>query len=116
MNCMKCGKELKSSGVFCEECLAEMEKYPVKPNITVKLPYRPAPAPVRKRSKKQKYVKLEDQVRHLKKVRNWLVVLLVAVFLAFGITSAMVLHLLDIDADDFGIGQNYGTIETGDTN
>lgn len=114
MNCMKCGKELKTSGVFCEECLADMEKYPVKSNITVKLPYRPAPAPVRKR--KQKYVKPEDQIRHLKKVRNWLVVLLITALLAFAAASAMVLHLLDVSVEDFGIGQNYGTIETDETN
>ena len=115
MNCMKCGKELKNSGVFCESCLADMEKYPVKSNITIQLPNRSAPAPVRKRARRQKYIKPEDQIRHLKKVRNWLVVLLMAALLAFAVTSAMVLHLLDVDADGLGIGQNYGTIETDDT-
>ena len=113
MNCMKCGRELKTSGVFCEDCLADMEKYPVKPNITIHLPYRPAPAPVRKR--KQKYVKPEDQIRHLKKVRNWLIGLLIVAILAFAASAAMLLHLLDVDAEDFGIGQNYGTIEADET-
>lgn len=115
MNCMKCGTELKNSGVFCESCLADMEKYPVKANITIQLPARSAPAPVRKRTRRQKYVKPEDQIRHLKKVRNWLCVVLVAALLAFAATSAMVLHLLDVDAENFGIGQNYGTIETDET-
>ena len=113
VNCMKCGKELKNGGVFCEECLADMEKYPVKSNISVHLPYRPTPAPVRK--KKQKYIKPEDQIRHLKKVRNWLVTLLIVALLAFTATAVMLLHILDVNADDFGIGQNYGTIETNES-
>lgn len=115
MNCMKCGKELKISGVFCEECLAEMEKYPVKSNISVHLPHRPAPTPTRKRSRKQQHVKPEDQIRHLKKVRNWLCLLLTVAILAFAATAAMLLHYLDVDVEDFGIGQNYGTIETDET-
>ena len=112
MNCMKCGRELKTSGVFCEECLAEMEKYPVKSNISVHLPHRAPPAPARKRNRRQKYIKPEDQIRHLKKVRNWLSLLLVVALLAFGAAAAMLLHFLDVDAGDFGIGQNYNTIET----
>ena len=51
LNCTKCGVELKNSGVFCEDCLADMEKYPVNPNVTVRIPYRPAPAPVKKAKK-----------------------------------------------------------------
>ena len=115
MNCMKCGKELKAAGVFCEECLADMEKYPVKPNITVHLPHRSAPTPARKRSRRQKYVKPEEQIRHLKKVRSWLCVLLTVVLLAFAATAVMLLHLMDGNAGGFDIGKNYDTIETTET-
>lgn len=115
MNCMKCGTEIKGSGVFCEECLAEMEKYPVKPNITVQLPIRPAVAPARKKVRRQRHIKPEDQIRHLKKVRNWLCGLLIFALLAFAASSALVLHLLNPD-EGFNIGQNYETIDsTGDT-
>lgn len=112
MNCMKCGVELKISGVFCEECLAEMEKYPVKPNIAVHIPYRPAAQSAKKKAHRQKYIKAEDQIRHLKKVRNWLCVLLVLALLAFAASSALVLQLLDGEEDIFDIGQNYGTVES----
>ena len=114
MNCMKCGVELKESGVFCESCLADMEKYPVKPNITVRIPRRPVSAPPKKKARHQRYVKPEEQIRHLKKVRNWLCVLLAAALLAFAASAAMVLYLLN-DEELPSIGQNYETIDsTGD--
>ena len=40
MSCMKCGKEVSEGQVFCEECLTEMERYPVKPGTPVLLPHR----------------------------------------------------------------------------
>ena len=40
MSCMKCGKEVSEDQVFCPECLAEMERYPVKPGTPVLLPHR----------------------------------------------------------------------------
>lgn len=112
MNCIKCGAEIKNSGVFCENCLADMEKYPVKPNITVHLPDRPVSVPTRKRSRRQKHIKPEDQIHHLKKVRNWLIVLLIAALLAFAAASSMVLYLLEGEEISWDIGQNYGTIES----
>lgn len=111
MHCMKCGVELKNSGVFCENCLADMEKYPVKPNITIQLPNRPATSPARKRSRRNKYPKPEDQIRHLKKVRNWLFGLLIAALLALAGVSVLALHLLDGEPIDINIGQNYGTVD-----
>lgn len=111
MNCMKCGSTITGSGVFCQECLADMEKYPVKPNITVQLPVRSTVPAVKKKSR-HKYIKPEDQIRHLKKVRNWLCVLLVTALLAFAAVSAIALHLIDVRDNGFGIGQNYGTTES----
>ena len=45
---MKCGREIPVGQVFCDECLEDMEKYPVKPGTAVQLPARPKPAPVKK--------------------------------------------------------------------
>lgn len=92
-----------------------MEKYPVKPNITVTLPDRTATAPSRKRNRRQKYIKPEDQIRYLKKVRNLLIVLLVTALLAFGATALMILELLERNEIDLNIGQNYETVEPSDT-
>ena len=38
--CMKCGKRTGKTQVFCDECLAVMEKYPVKPDVAIQLPKR----------------------------------------------------------------------------
>ncbi len=110
VDCMKCGKELKSEGVFCPACLAEMEKYPVKPNITVQLPVRKANSNPRRRPRRQRYVKAEDQIRHLKKVRNGLIVTLLTVILIFTAAISILVHYFDLD-EEFDIGQNYNTSE-----
>ena len=109
MNCLKCGAEMKESGAFCDTCLEDMAKYPVKPNVTVQLPRRPdIPATKKKKAKKVRIVKPEDQIRQLKLVRNWLIGLLAASLLAFAASSAMVVHLLTQDENTHN-GQNYET-------
>ena len=114
MHCMKCGAELKISGAFCENCLADMEKYPVKPNITVTLPERPVAQPVRKRIRR-KYTKPEDQIRHLRKVRNWLVVLLCVMTLIAACSVLTILHLIDGDPANLDLGRNYTTVQPEET-
>lgn len=49
MACMKCGREIPPTQVFCDECLKEMEKYPVKPGTPINLPNRSAVPPLRRR-------------------------------------------------------------------
>ncbi len=113
MNCIKCGIEVKEPQVFCDKCLAEMEKYPVKPNVTVSLPPRPAYTPSKKKSRRAKYVKPEDLIRHLRtKVRLlWLTVILL--FAAFTLVAVMMLNMLDKGQSDLQPGQNYNTMNTG---
>ncbi len=108
LDCMKCGKELKGEGVFCPECLAEMEKYPVKPNITVQLPIRRTTPNTRRKARRQRYMKAEDQIRHLKRVRNGLIVTLLTVILLFTGAIAVIVNYFDLD-EGFDIGQNYNT-------
>ena len=111
LNCLKCGAEMKDSGVFCETCLEDMAKYPVKPNITVRIPRRPSAPVAKKKVKKSRFPRPEDQIRHLKRVRNWLIALLIASLLAFAASSALVVYLLTRE-DAPNIGQNYETIDT----
>ena len=40
--CLKCGRSAGEDQVFCEACLKDMERYPVKPGTPVVLPVRPA--------------------------------------------------------------------------
>lgn len=115
MNCIKCGKECKDPQVFCNECLADMERYPVKPNITVQLPVRPATPAVKKKPRREKYVKPEDKIRHLKFQLRCLLVALFVSLTAFALTAGMMLYLLETGEVQYAPGQNYGSIETTET-
>lgn len=107
MNCMKCGRETVSEQTFCEDCLREMEKYPVRPDTVVKLPERRETTSFR-RAPKRRGVNLEEQVRTLK---TWVIRLAVLLF----ITVAIILLLLPstiahLTEDHRKPGQNYSVI------
>ncbi len=113
MHCIKCGTELKDSGVFCPKCLEEMSLCPVKPNTPVQLPSRPAAAPAKKKNRRERFEKPEDQIRHLKSKLRWLAMTLVVALIAFGLTAGMLLQLLHRQSEpDSDIGQNYGTMDS----
>lgn len=65
MACIKCGKDTASGAEFCEECLAEMRHYPVKPGTPVILPKREERTAAKHLRKKA--LKPEAQVVNLKK-------------------------------------------------
>ena len=59
MRCLKCGRELKESQVFCDICREDMANYPVKPGTPIQLPPRNDSIPRKKPVKKKKYLKPE---------------------------------------------------------
>ena len=68
MQCLKCGRNIELEQVFCADCLAEMEKYPVKPGTVVHIPHRPPHSPVKKAvPHRHPSVSPEEQVKKLKK-------------------------------------------------
>ena len=107
MNCMKCGREI-SEGAFCEECLAVMEKYPVKPNTVVQIPNRDLAIQSRKPRRRKELTEKEKLIRyeHRVQVLTWINGIL-AVLLA----GALVLCLLEY-RKTLGppTGQNYSTV------
>lgn len=112
VKCMKCGKGIHVGQVFCEECLADMEKHPVKPGTPVILP-RHEKQTVAKRSRKRTR-KPEDTIKRLRRM----VLLLMALVAALGIALSISIHLLITQADSnnpiYLPGQNYGTSESVD--
>lgn len=110
MNCIKCGAELKNTGVFCTKCLADMEKDPVQENVVVQLPVRPAPVLAKKKQKRQRFEKPEDQIRHLRNQLHWTYLVLAVSLAAFALTAVMLLQMLSSRNEGFHIGQNYDTI------
>ena len=106
---MKCGTAILSGQVFCEECLADMELHPVKPDTPVILPRREKQA-AQKRGRKR-LRKPEDIISRLRRTVWLLMVVVAALVIALTIT----VHLLVTQTDhtDPGNlpGQNYGTSE-----
>lgn len=105
MACLKCGKE--AEGTFCTDCLAEMERYPVRPNTAIHLP--PPNASVRRNSHKRIEKSAEEQIPGLKKriYRLWIAVLVLCV-LNVGMVVYGVLHFRSHQKPL--LGQNYSTV------
>lgn len=112
MQCMKCGREIANRQVFCEECLAEMEKYPVKPGTVVQLPPRPRQTTVKKSNAHRRP---ERQPKEKIKILRWWVGIL-SLLLAVTLTLLIGLSLFTADyikenKDKLLPGQNYSVAE-----
>ena len=108
MNCMKCGRETAAEQVFCEDCLMEMAKHPVKPGTVVFLPRRTESYYAPRKVSKRKTLSLEDQVKALKKRVKVLILLLL---ICMGLIIAMAFPTMHYLTDDhLKKGQNYNTV------
>ena len=111
MKCMKCGREMETEQAFCDACLEEMKKYPVKPGTPVHLPVHRRAAERRKPQNRRRTVSPEEQIRTLKK-RLWFVSGILLVTLA--LLAAMVYPTVNYFIRNYHLrpGQNYTTIIT----
>ena len=112
MQCLKCGRNIELEQVFCADCLAEMEKYPVKPGVVVQIPNRPVTA-VQKKSgiRRRNLPTPEEQVKRLRKrvrILSLLLTLFIAATCVLGYFTAK--QYID-NIDKVLPGQNYSTIE-----
>ena len=107
MYCMKCGRETDDETAFCQNCLAEMEKYPVRPGTVVLLPRRREPSASKK-----------TQKRHLPTADEQLIVLrkkLVVLSILLGICVAAIVLMINptmhyVLDEHVEIGQNYSSV------
>jgi len=111
--CMKCGRELSGGQIFCDNCLAEMDKYPVRPGVVVMLPRRrqqpPKPAAPRRRptpTPEEQVLKLKKRV----KIQS-LALALVTLLLAASVWLQVSYQLEKRDAAPIP-GQNYSSETT----
>ena len=96
MACIKCGRKVKDQHVFCEDCLAEAEGYPVDPATPIQLPaHAPVVSQKKKGGKKKAARPPEAQLKRLRASMRWLLFALVVVLLAFCLTALMLLNLLE---------------------
>ena len=110
MNCMKCGSEIEDGQVFCESCLSDMKRYPVKPGTRIQLPNRPAPEAVKKPAPKKRILTTEEKLNRLRQVVKWLAIALVTSLLLLGFAISLLLDESGADNPQENIGQNYNTV------
>lgn len=109
MNCMKCGRETAADQVFCQDCLLEMQKYPVKPGTAVMLPKRREASAIRK-PVKRRAPSMEDQLKALRKrLRLMTILLLIAIAAIVCLSIPTAKHLMERRLPP---GQNYSSIVT----
>ena len=109
MVCMKCGSKMETEQAFCQDCLLEMEKYPVKPGTAVQLPIRKEAPVVRKTVSRRRSISPEEQLVKLKK-RVLVLSIALAVTLALAIAMAHPAANYFIRKYHLRPGQNYTTI------
>jgi len=112
MNCMKGGREMDGEGAFCQDCLLEMDKYPVEPGTVVLLPRRRETAPQKKAVKRQK-PSPEEQLAVLRRRMGLLVLLLIVCFAAIALMFQPAMHY--IRDEHYEIGQNYSSVTQAST-
>ena len=95
MACMKCGKKLGQSQVFCDECLEKMAQSPVDPNVVVTLPRREsAPPPKKKPVRRQYFWNIEGENDTLRSKLRWMRFALVVAVIGFLISVAVIFLML----------------------
>ncbi|MBQ8834768.1 MAG: zinc ribbon domain-containing protein [Oscillospiraceae bacterium] len=109
MNCMKCGREIEAGQVFCGECLAEMEKYPVKPGIAIQLP-KPREIPIYKKAMpRRRAATPEEQIKRLRRVIRILAALLLLCCILIGLMVYPTVSTLLAESKPKP-GQNYSSV------
>jgi len=111
LNCLKCGKETTESNVFCAECLAVMERYPVKPGTAIVLPHR-EPQLSEKKPARRRELSIKEQLHGHKQTIRWLLATICVLLAALLFVSGMLLRLLQEQDPSQEIGKNYTTTTT----
>lgn len=93
MSCMRCGKEINENQVFCDECLADMDRHPVKPGTPIQLPQRPVRSVAKRASFRVAASKWQDKIFLLKYIMFWLIVLIVLLTAALALCICMLLQV-----------------------
>ena len=109
VNCLKCGREIEEGQVFCNDCLVQMAKYPVKPGTAVQLPSRGSAAVSKKvHPRRRGKPAPEEQLRTLK-VRVRILSALLAVCVVLLIVLSVVTFRY-MSANRLLPGQNYSAV------
>lgn len=114
MKCMRCGRETTDQQVFCDDCLADMARHPVKPDVAVYLPSRRPAEPQRKQIRHRKKDLSAEELVPILRSRIWILsAAVVILMLMLGAAAAGVWFANNPTTDEKipNIGQNYQTVE-----
>ena len=111
MNCLKCGRQILFGQVFCEDCQAEMEHYPVKPDTVVQLPPQiHATDRVKRGTHRRPVLPPEEQERKTARKCRWLTAgLIAALVLAAALAFANGILMEKMNGMT-PLGKNYSTV------
>ena len=107
MSCLKCGREVTGSQVFCDGCLDTMAQYPIKAGVAVHLPSRSLnpDLPTTKKRPPTPEELLAKARKENKRLRRWVVLLCIA--LVLGAVAVVAYKFRDPLIEN--IGRNYTT-------
>ena len=106
--CLKCGKKAEDQSVFCSECLAVMDQYPVKPGTVIHLPRRKS-IPTAKLPMDFDETARAEQLAHQRGIIRWLTGVIAGLSVLLVITAVLLIHTLEKDQSLPVIGKNYTT-------
>lgn len=104
MHCLKCGTEIQSPAVFCDRCLADMEKHPVSRETPAVIPPRPAYNAAKRNRRPPKPEELLAQSRKQQRRLVWISGILTVLCLTLG---ALLFIVFENWRSQPVIGQNY---------
>ena len=94
MNCLKCGTEISGEQVFCDSCLTDMERHPVKPGTPVNLPNRSKPLPAKRVHRK--ILKTEDLIATQRRIIRWLILSIIVLLIGIGLLTFAMFYFKDL--------------------
>ena len=108
MNCLRCGREIPVGQVFCPDCLADMEKDPVKPGTPVQLPAPAVSSAARKPGRGPRKRSPEELLARCRRRLRVMSALFAVALVALAVTVFVFTGLLS-RSRKAPLGQNYST-------
>ena len=113
MKCMRCARETAHQQVFCNACLEDMARYPVRSDTPIYLPVRkPKEAPRKKSRRFRRERTAEEMVMMLRKrVKVLTAITVILVMILSAVTAGVWLAKKQgADLSIPNIGQNFKTV------
>lgn len=112
MSCLRCGKETTNEQLFCADCLAQMDRQPVKPGTPVYIPHRSHEEPL-KQIRKRRAATPEERLKVSKTLNQWLVAAVAVLTILSSVLGIFLHDALNNRESEPPVGRNYAYV--GDT-